>query len=105
MVWNPEVIVFAPDIIYDTVASLDGWQGLQAIETGAYYKTPYGPYGWLSSPPAVQRYLGMLWLGELLYPAYTDYDFQTEITEYYQMFYGCELTDEMYQNLIANALP
>ena len=44
-------------------------------------------------------------LGELLYPDYTHYDFQTEITEYYRLFYGCELTDEMYQSLIANALP
>lgn len=47
----------------------------------------------------------MLWLGQLLYPEYIDYDFQAEITEYYKLFYGCELTDEMYQGLIANALP
>ena len=46
----------------------------------------------------------MLWLGELLYPDYTEYDLQEEITEYYKLFYGCELTDGMYQNLIADAL-
>ena len=67
------------------------------------YKTPAGPYGWLSSPPAVQRYLGMLWLGQLLYPEYTQYDLQTEVTEYYKLFYGCNLTDEMYQDLIADS--
>ena len=105
LVWDPDVIIFAPDSCYDSIASAPQWQSISAVASGNYYETPYGPYGWLSSPPAVQRYLGMLWLGELLYPAYTDYDFQTEITEYYQMFYGCELTDEMYQNLIANALP
>jgi len=47
----------------------------------------------------------MLWLGELLYPAYTEYDLREEITEYYRLFYGCELTDDMYQALVANALP
>ena len=105
MVWNPEVIIFAPDSIYDSVATLEGWQGVEAIATGNYYKTPYGPYGWLSSPPSVQRYLGMLWLGALLYPDYTQYDLQEEITDYYKLFYGCDLTDAMYQDLIANAMP
>lgn len=47
----------------------------------------------------------MLWLGALLYPEYAEYDLQAEITAYYKLFYGCELTDEMYQKLIANALP
>lgn len=105
MVWNPEVIVFAPDSCYATVGSEAGWQSVEAIASGAYYQTPYGPYGWLSSPPSVQRYLGMLWLGELLYPEYTDYDLQEEISTYYQMFYDCDLTDEMYQELVTNALP
>ena len=81
------------------------WQSVGAVAQGNFYKTLAGPYGWLSSPPAVQRYLGMLWLGQLLYPEYTEYDLQEEVTGYYKLFYGCELTDEMYQKLIANALP
>lgn len=44
-------------------------------------------------------------LGELLYPDYTEYDLQEEITKYYKLFYGCDLTNAMYQNLIADALP
>lgn len=105
LLWDPEYIVFDPASCYDSVGSNAQWQPLAAISSGNYYETPYGPYGWLSSPPAVQRYLGMLWLGELLYPEYTDYDLQTEVTEYYRLFYGCELTDAMYRDLVANALP
>ena len=105
LLWNPEYIVFDPASCYDSVSGDAQWQELSAIASGNYYKTPYGPYGWLSSPPAVQRYLGMLWLGELLYPEYTQYDLQEEVAEYYALFYGCELTDEMYQTLIADALP
>lgn len=105
LVWNPDVIIFAPDSCYDTIADEAQWQSVTAVATGQYYKTPYGPYGWLSSPPAVQRYLGMLWLGALLYPEYADYDLQTEVTAYYKLFYGCDLTDEMYQNLMADAMP
>ena len=102
---DPDVILFAPDSCYDSIAESSQWQNLEAVSEGRFYKTPTGPYGWLSSPPAVQRYLGMLWLGQLLYPEYTEYDLQKEVTAYYKLFYGCELTDEMYQKLITNALP
>lgn len=105
MLWNPDVIVFAPDSIYDTVGTMDAWKSVGAIASGNYYKTPSGPYGWLSSPPSVQRYLGLLWLGELLYPEYADYDLQEEVTKYYKIFYGCDLTDEMYRNLMVGAMP
>ena len=105
LVWNPEVIIFAPDSCYEDIALSPQWQSVGAVARGNFYKTPTGPYGWLSSPPAVQRYLGMLWLGHLLYPEYTEYDLQEEVTAYYKLFYGCDLTDEMYQKLIANALP
>ena len=105
LVWNPDVIIFAPNSIYDSVGTNAQWQSVRAISSGNYFKTPYGPYGWLSSPPAVQCYLGMLWLGKILYPAYTEYDLQDEVTAYYKLFYDCDLTDAMYQQLTADAIP
>lgn len=104
LLWNPDVIIFAPDSCYEEIAGAAQWQSISAVANGNYYETPYGPYGWLSSPPSVQRYLGMLWLGELLYPEYTEYDLQTEITAYYKLFYDCDLTEEMYQTLLENAI-
>ncbi|MBR4290206.1 MAG: ABC transporter substrate-binding protein [Oscillospiraceae bacterium] len=104
LLWDPDVIIFAPDSCYDTIADSSQWQSVGAVARGDFYKTPTGPYGWLSSPPAVQRYLGMLWLGTLLYPEYAEYDLQEAVTEYYKLFYGCELTGEMYRDLVADAL-
>ena len=104
MLWNPEVILFDPASIYEQVGSMEAWQSVAAIQNGTYYEAPYGPYGWLSSPPAVQRYLGLLWLGAVLYPDYVQYDLQEEVTEYYKLFYDCDLTDDMYRNLMKNAL-
>ena len=105
LLWDPDVIVFAPDSCYEDIAASSQWQSAGAVARKNFYKTPAGPYGWLSSPPAVQRYLGMLWLGKLLYPEYTEYDLQAEVTEYYKLFYGCELTEQMYQNLLKDAMP
>ncbi len=105
MNWDPEVIVFSPESIYDTVSSESSWSGVTAVKTGNFYQTPSGPYGWLSSPPSVQRYLGLVWLGELLYPDYAEYDLKAEVTDYYKLFYDCNLTDEMYDKLVEKALP
>ena len=104
LLWDPDVIIFAPDSCYAEIAGTAQWQSVGAVARGDFYKTPTGPYGWLSSPPGVQRYLGMLWLGELLYPEYTEYDLQEEVTAYYKLFYDCDLTDEMYQDFMRNAL-
>lgn len=104
LVWNPDVILFAPDSCYDSIGAAEQWQSIDAVREGRFYRTPTGPYGWLSSPPAVQRYLGMLWLGKLLYPEYAEYDLQTEVTAYYKLFYGCDLTDAMYWDLMNDAL-
>lgn len=102
--WNPDFIIFAPGSIYSDVAERDGWQEIHAVSTGSYIEVPEGPHNWMGSPPSVQRYLGLIWLTAELYPDYCDYDVKAEITEYYRLFYGCELSDTQYEALTANAL-
>ena len=102
--WNPDVILFAPDSIYDTVAEDAAWQGVTAIQNGAYYEVPMGPYNWMGFPPSVQRLLGMLWMAKVLYPEAADYDLYTEAANYFELFYHCELTREQYDALVANSL-
>ena len=99
ILWNPDVILFQHNSIYDHVAESNVWQQLPAIHGGNYHEIPCGPYGWISSPPAVQCYLGMLWLTDVLYPDYVDYDLQSEVTEYYKLFYDYELSNEDYVSL------
>ena len=102
--WNPDVILFAPDSVYDTMAGDAAWQGVTAIQNGAYYEVPMGPYNWMGFPPSVQRLLGMLWMAKVLYPEAADYDLYTEAAEYFKLFYHCDLTREQYDALVANSL-
>lgn len=101
--WNPDFVLFAPDSIYSTVEDMDAWREIAAIGKHAYVRVPEGPYNWMGNPPGVQRYLGMIWLTKLLYPEYCDYDMRSEVLEYYRLFYGCELTQQQYENLINHA--
>ena len=102
--WNPDVILFAPGSIYATVGEDAAWQGVTAIQKGAYYEVPMGPYNWMGFPPSVQRLLGMQWMAKVLYPDAVDYDMYEAASTYFQMFYHCDLTQEQYDALVANSL-
>ena len=105
MTWDPDYIIFAPGSVYDAVADDAVWQSLRAIRKGNYCEVPEGPYNWMGFPPGVQRYLGMLWLSKVLYPdATADDDLYTDVAEYYQLFYHCELTQAQYDALVAHSL-
>ena len=56
------------------------------------------------SPPSVNRYMGMIWSTQLLYPEVAQYDLYEEAVEYYELFYHSELTREQFDALVANAL-
>ena len=104
LAWNPDVILFAPGSIYGTVGEDAAWQQMTAIQNGRYYEVPMGPYNWMGFPPSVQRYLGMLWMGKLLYPEQAAYDLKAEVKEYFTLFYHTELTDAQYDALVANSI-
>ena len=104
LTWDPDVVIFAPESIYDTVADDAAWQSVTAIKNGAYYEVPFVPYNWMGFPPSVQRYLGMMWLSKVLYPdATAEYDLFSDVQEYYKLFYHCDLTQAQYDALVANS--
>ena len=104
LAWNPDVIIFAPDSIYDTVGDDPTWQSLTAIREGRYYEVPLGPYNWMGFPPSVQRYLGMMWMAQLLYPETAQYDLYAEVANYFELFYHCGITEEQYHAFVANSI-
>lgn len=102
--WNPDVIFFAPGSIYSTVAKDPAWQKLNAIKKGKYYEVPNGPYNWMGFPPSVNRYIGMIWITQLLYPDKAQYDVYKETAKYYELFYHSKLTEDQYKTLVGNSL-
>ena len=101
--WDPELILFDADSIYDTAAQQETWNTLSAISGQNYLEVPEGPWNWMGTPSGAQRYLGLIWLTAQLYPEYCDYDVKAEILEFYELFYHCTLTEEQYADLTANA--
>jgi len=102
--WDPDFVIFAPDSIYDRVEEMSVWEELGAVRAGRYVRVPEAPWNWMGTPPSVQRYLGLIWLTDQLYPDHCDYDVQEEIVAYYDLFYGCALTQEQYLTIMEGAL-
>lgn len=104
MIWNPEVILFAEESMYASAASDPLWQMVDAVANDAYYQVPSGPYNWMGFPPSVQRLLGMLWMGSLLYPEEADYDLYEEAARYFELFYHCTLTREQFDAMTVHSI-
>ena len=101
--WDPEYIIFGTPESWATLDTDPAWQQLQAIKNGHYLMVPTAPDNWMGSPPGAQRYLGLMWLTSVLYPDYCDYDLKAEVKEFYELFFHCELTDQMYEKITENA--
>lgn len=103
--WDPAMIIFAPDSIYGTVGADATWQTLSAISSGNYYAVPGEPYNWVSSPPGINQILGYQWFARLCYPDQFSDSIADIVKGYYKTFYGYELSADECAALIANSQP
>lgn len=103
LLWDPEVVILAPDSNYDEIFRDPAWAGVTAVKNGAVYEAPYGPYNWMDRPPSVQRVLAIQWLGSLLYPEVFDYDMIAEAQNFYSLFFHYDLTGEEARDLMGNS--
>ncbi len=101
--WNPEVVILAPDANYDEIFDDALWAGVQAVQNGAVYEAPIGPYNWMDQPPSVQRVLAIQWLANLLYPELFDYDMVKQAQEFYSLFWHYDLSQEEAEALLQNS--
>ncbi len=99
---QPDVIILAKGGPYEELQDSE-WNGLQAVKDGRYYEIPNMPYNWMSSPPSVNRVLGVYWLGNLLYPQYYDYDMVEKAQEFYQLFWNYDLSQEEALEMLAHS--
>ncbi|MDR2355160.1 MAG: ABC transporter substrate-binding protein [Clostridiales Family XIII bacterium] len=103
LLWDPDAVILAPDSCYGDIFDDPLWAGVGAVQRGAVYEIPSGPYSWLDRPPSVQRTLGVLWLGNLLYPKLYDIDMTEETRRFYALFWNCALTEEEARALLENS--
>lgn len=87
LAWNPDVVLTVDPAFARSVASDPTWSGLPAVRAGRVHLVPSLPFGWVDSPPSVNRLIGLLWLGKMLYPDRFPEDLAAETRDVYARIY------------------
>ena len=103
LLWNPEIVILAPDSNFREIWTDPLWANVSAVKSGEVYEVPIGPYNWLNRPPSVQRILGILWLGNLVYPEYYNFDMIEKTQEFYSLFFDYEISEDEVRELLKNS--
>jgi len=93
LVWNPDVIVTIDQDFAANVRNDPAWAGVKAVREGRVHLSPKMPFGWVDFPPSVNRLIGLMWLGAILYPKLFPEDLTALTREFYTRFYHVTPTD------------
>ena len=108
LAWNPDVIIAWDSQRFEggsdeLIRTDPNWSTVKAVQDGRVYTMCQTPFSWLDRPPAVNRYIGLQWLTNLLYPEAYDIDIVEETKNFYSMFYHRDLTDDQVIELLGNS--
>lgn len=105
--WNPEVIIAWDDVVRggadELIRTNPDWVSISAVKNGRVYTMPNVPFSWCDRPPAVNRFLGIQWLANTLYPKAYKVDMVKVTKEFYSTFYHVGLTDDQAKELLGNS--
>ena len=104
LLWNPDLIIVDSQKLYDTLTADPMWQELDAVKNGKIFKIQTAPYSFMSSPPSVNRMIGIEWLSSLVYPEIYTSDIREEVKNFYQLFYHIDVTDEKLEAILKGAV-
>jgi len=99
--WNPDTIVSIDAGFADHARSTPGWSDTQAVRRDRIYLSPSLPYGWVDSPPSLNRMIGLQWLARLFFPDRFAGDLRSITKDFYARYYQVELTDPQLDALLA----
>ena len=107
--WDPEVIIAWDDVIRggadELIRTDPKWSTVKAVKNGRVYTMPNAPFAWCDRPPGVNRFLGIQWVANMLYPEAYDVDMVEEVKKFYSELYWVDITDEQAKELLGNSYP
>ena len=65
---------------------------------------PNAPFSWMDRPPSVNRFLGLQWIANLLYPEAYNVDIRAVTRTFYDLFYSVKLTDGQLDDILKDAV-
>ena len=107
--WNPEVIVAWDDVVRggadEIIRTKESWSTIKAVKDGRVYTMPNVPYAWCDRPPGVNRFIGIQWVANMLYPDRFDVDMVEVIQDFYRRMYWVDVTCDQALAILGNSYP
>src|SRR5215469_1175052 len=100
LAWNPDTIVSIDKGFVDQVRKAPGWADTAAVRGNRVYLSPSLPYGWIDSPPSLNRLIGLKWLARLFFPDRFSKTLSETTREFYARYYQVDLTDAQLGQLL-----
>jgi len=101
--WKPDVILAVSPKFAKAVKTDALWAGLDAVKSGRIQATPGLPFGWIDSPPGINRLIGVAWLEHTLYPEAFPAALDEEVRRFFKLFYQVDLSDDQLEALLGKA--
>ncbi|CAK7260481.1 MULTISPECIES: iron ABC transporter substrate-binding protein [unclassified Shinella] len=98
--WKPDTILAASPKFAEAVKDDPLWAQLDAVKAGRVHVTPSLPFGWIDSPPGINRLVGVSWLEHTLYPETVPTALDEEVRTFFKLFYQVELSDAQLATLL-----
>src|SRR5262249_42523575 len=98
--WNPDATVTLDPTFFGALTSDSRWQNVKAVRDRRVFLAPSVPFGWIDSPPSVNRLLGVRWLAGQLYPQTLPGDLRTITRDFYARYYQINLSDAQLDQLL-----
>jgi len=98
--WNPDTVVTMDRSFIAEAKTSPAWKAVAAVQNNRVFLSPSSPYGWIDSPPSLNRLLGLQWLGRVFFPQNLNSDIRGEAKEFYRLFYQVELSDAELDRLL-----
>lgn len=89
--WAPDTILTQSRAFVVAAPTRPEWRDIPAVAAGHVLLAPGGPFGFIDSPPSVNRLIGLRWLLHALYPEAAQGDIRAQTREFYALFYGIDL--------------
>ncbi|WP_138466674.1 ABC transporter substrate-binding protein [Poseidonocella sp. HB161398] len=87
LAWAPGAIVTIDKGFAAGVAADPAWAAVPAVAEGRVYLAPAAPFGFIDSPPSVNRLIGLRWLAAMLHGGSAPGALREEIRDFYTLFY------------------
>jgi iron complex transport system substrate-binding protein len=104
LLWDPDVILVNEPNVTRHILTDRQWSTLKAVRGGRVYQMPIAISRW-GHPGSIETPLAILWTAKTLYPdQFQDIDMSFETKNFYRVFFGHELSDDMVDRILSGRL-